>query len=295
MEWSDYKLQADRFFSISCLLAWIRVLELCLTSITIGPLQISLSKMVDDVFRFLVVFLIISIGFACATTQIYYYYKPTSIKKIDSVNFCKNDINEYKNNALQELQKCKSDTYLYYKNESFFKELCGHSQLSNIEGMTDIMIKEKCNQIWATEVYDRNNNTKKYRVKQLFTYQDFQDNIYFGSRKTFSGSRSQEQPVCHTWKLLYCELEDIVTQTFVNMEEKDGVKMLPSLTERPKEFDDLCDFLFNFEFDFGFWFEKRDSLKRSCGELYQEFHNKYTAFESMAFCRDYWVGMVELG
>lgn len=60
------------------LLIFIRAMELMYIDRTFGPLQLSLDKMLVDTIRFLTVFCISFLAFACVMTQLYWGYGKVS-------------------------------------------------------------------------------------------------------------------------------------------------------------------------------------------------------------------------
>ncbi|CAH1777258.1 unnamed protein product [Owenia fusiformis] len=71
----DPILLAEGFFSIGTVLAFGRIVYLFQMSQILGPLQISLSRMLDDILQILLTFLLTMFCFASGLTRLYSYYE----------------------------------------------------------------------------------------------------------------------------------------------------------------------------------------------------------------------------
>ncbi|XP_033109650.1 short transient receptor potential channel 3-like [Anneissia japonica] len=71
---ADPTLIADAMFAMANVLSFTRVAFILPASEFLGPLQISLGRMLGDVTRFLIVFMVVFLAFFCATYNLYGYY-----------------------------------------------------------------------------------------------------------------------------------------------------------------------------------------------------------------------------
>ncbi|XP_071958227.1 short transient receptor potential channel 5-like isoform X2 [Antedon mediterranea] len=80
-EWPIYdpNLVAEAMFAMANIFSFCRSLRLIVISDQVGPLQISLGGMVDDITRFLFIFTLVWVAFALGLTQLYWPYSPEEI------------------------------------------------------------------------------------------------------------------------------------------------------------------------------------------------------------------------
>ncbi|XP_071959351.1 short transient receptor potential channel 7-like [Antedon mediterranea] len=71
---SDPTLIGEAMFAVANVLSFARVSFILPASEFLGPLQISLGRMLTDVVRFLIVFMVVFMAFFCATYNLYGYY-----------------------------------------------------------------------------------------------------------------------------------------------------------------------------------------------------------------------------
>ncbi|XP_035675499.1 short transient receptor potential channel 4-like [Branchiostoma floridae] len=76
-EWNPFFI-GSYFLAIAVILSFARYMSMLMFSETIGPLLLSMYKMVVDIFRFIIVFLIIIVGFATALQRLYSSPRPDS-------------------------------------------------------------------------------------------------------------------------------------------------------------------------------------------------------------------------
>ena len=62
---------ADIFFAIANVLSFARVAHLLPANEQLGPLLVSFGRMLHDVVRFLVVFILVFLAFMCGLTSLY--------------------------------------------------------------------------------------------------------------------------------------------------------------------------------------------------------------------------------
>ncbi|XP_015127593.1 short transient receptor potential channel 4-like [Diachasma alloeum] len=70
----DPTLVAEGLFCIATIMAFFKLLFVCQLDYNLGPLQMSLGKMIKDVTKFLFLFLIIITAFAAGLAKLYQYY-----------------------------------------------------------------------------------------------------------------------------------------------------------------------------------------------------------------------------
>ncbi len=80
--WNDPTLVAEGFFAIGIVFAFFRILYFFKTSRLLGPLQVSLSRIIHDVMEVFLIFLITVIAFAIGMYGLYNYYR--DMKELDS-------------------------------------------------------------------------------------------------------------------------------------------------------------------------------------------------------------------
>lgn len=70
----DPTLLAEGLFAVANVFSFARIIYLFQANPYLGPLQISLGCMLIDIAKFLVIFFLISLSFACGMNQLYWYY-----------------------------------------------------------------------------------------------------------------------------------------------------------------------------------------------------------------------------
>ncbi|XP_066602612.1 short transient receptor potential channel 5-like [Prorops nasuta] len=70
----DSTLIAEGVFCLATIMAFSRLLFICQLDYNLGPLQLSLGKMINDVAKFIVIFTILIIAFTAGTCRLYHYY-----------------------------------------------------------------------------------------------------------------------------------------------------------------------------------------------------------------------------
>ena len=82
-EWEPKKsafIVADVFYASATVLAFFHLTHVFQINSVLGPLQLSLYKMLKDVLKFLVIFLLLYIAFVTGLAKIYTYYVASQIK-----------------------------------------------------------------------------------------------------------------------------------------------------------------------------------------------------------------------
>ena len=82
-EWKPRKsafIVADTFYASAAVMAFFHLAHVFQVNSVLGPLQLSLYKMLKDVLKFLAVFLLLYIAFATGVAKIYSYYVASQIK-----------------------------------------------------------------------------------------------------------------------------------------------------------------------------------------------------------------------
>lgn len=85
-EWSTYHplLISEAFFAVGTVLSFIRLTFLFRAVSWLGPLQISFKKMMTDIVRFLIIFVVVMAGFVVAISKIYNVYDHSVQIKIEN-------------------------------------------------------------------------------------------------------------------------------------------------------------------------------------------------------------------
>ena len=75
-EWDMFHpiLISEAFFAPATILSFLRLTALLKSSSALGPLQISLKSMIQDILRFMVIFAFVMTGFVIATITVYANY-----------------------------------------------------------------------------------------------------------------------------------------------------------------------------------------------------------------------------
>ena len=82
-EWKPKKsafIVADVFYASATVMAFFHLAHVFQINSVLGPLQLSLYKMLKDVLKFLVIFLLLYIAFVTGLAKIYTYYVASQIK-----------------------------------------------------------------------------------------------------------------------------------------------------------------------------------------------------------------------
>ncbi|XP_066212557.1 short transient receptor potential channel 5 [Saccopteryx leptura] len=101
-EWETWHptLIAEALFAISNILSSLRLISLFTANSHLGPLQISLGRMLLDILKFLFIYCLVLLAFANGLNQLYFYYETNAI---DEPNNCKGIRCEKQNNAFSTL------------------------------------------------------------------------------------------------------------------------------------------------------------------------------------------------
>ena len=76
---SDPTLVSEGIFAIATVFSFARIIFLFQANPQLGPLQISLGCMLIDIGKFLLIFFLVLISFACGLNQLYNYYSATAV------------------------------------------------------------------------------------------------------------------------------------------------------------------------------------------------------------------------
>nr|XP_060612172.1 short transient receptor potential channel 5 [Anolis sagrei ordinatus] len=101
-EWEMWHptLIAEALFAISNILSSLRLISLFTANSHLGPLQISLGRMLLDILKFLFIYCLVLLAFANGLNQLYFYYETTASEE---PNNCKGIRCEKQNNAFSTL------------------------------------------------------------------------------------------------------------------------------------------------------------------------------------------------
>ena len=82
-EWKPEKkvfIYADGIYASACVVAYFHLAHFFQVNSTLGPLQLSLYKMLRDVLKFLAIFLLLYFAFSTGVAKIYSYYVASQIE-----------------------------------------------------------------------------------------------------------------------------------------------------------------------------------------------------------------------
>ena len=81
-EWKSFdpQLIAESLFAIANIFSILKLIHFCTISSHLGPLQLTLGRMVNDVLRFLLLALLVCFAFSCGVNQLYWYYSAEEIR-----------------------------------------------------------------------------------------------------------------------------------------------------------------------------------------------------------------------
>uniref|UniRef100_A0A8C6ITH0 Uncharacterized protein n=1 Tax=Melopsittacus undulatus TaxID=13146 RepID=A0A8C6ITH0_MELUD len=108
-EWEMWHptLIAEALFAISNILSSLRLISLFTANSHLGPLQISLGRMLLDILKFLFIYCLVLLAFANGLNQLYFYYETSASEE---PNNCKGIRCEKQNNAFSTLGLCPLQT-----------------------------------------------------------------------------------------------------------------------------------------------------------------------------------------
>ncbi|XP_066514612.1 short transient receptor potential channel 5a isoform X2 [Hoplias malabaricus] len=101
-EWEMWHptLMAEALFAIANIFSSLRLISLFTANSHLGPLQISLGRMLLDILKFLFIYCLVLLAFANGLNQLYFYYETQAV---DEPNHCKGIRCEKQNNAFSTL------------------------------------------------------------------------------------------------------------------------------------------------------------------------------------------------
>lgn len=73
----DPTLIGEGVYCLATIMAFFRLMFLCQLNYHLGPLQLSLGKMIRDVTKFIVLFAIVLLAFTSGLTNVYFQYNPS--------------------------------------------------------------------------------------------------------------------------------------------------------------------------------------------------------------------------
>ena len=79
--WNEPMLVGESLYCIATVLAFIRILYIFQISQILGPLQLSLSRMISDILQMFIIFFVMIFAFATGLTRLYIYYADS--KRVD--------------------------------------------------------------------------------------------------------------------------------------------------------------------------------------------------------------------
>ena len=76
----DPQLIAEALFATANILSILKLIHFCTISSHLGPLQLTLGRMVNDVVRFMILALLVCFAFSCGVNQLYGHYATQEIR-----------------------------------------------------------------------------------------------------------------------------------------------------------------------------------------------------------------------
>lgn len=92
-------LVAESLFAIANIFSSLRLICLFTANSHLGPLQISLGRMLLDILKFLFIYCLVLLAFANGLNQLYFYYDNSGIKDKEDKEYCKGIRCTLQNNA----------------------------------------------------------------------------------------------------------------------------------------------------------------------------------------------------
>jgi len=75
----DPQLIAEALFATANIFSILKLIHFCTISSHLGPMQLTLGRMVNDVLRFLILASLVCFAFSCGVNQLYWYYSTEEI------------------------------------------------------------------------------------------------------------------------------------------------------------------------------------------------------------------------
>jgi len=76
----DPQLISEALFATANIFSILKLIHFCTISPHLGPLQLTLGRMVNDVLRFLILALLVCFAFSCGVNQLYWHYSSKEIR-----------------------------------------------------------------------------------------------------------------------------------------------------------------------------------------------------------------------
>ena len=76
----DPQLISEALFATANIFSILKLVHFCTISSHLGPLQLTLGRMVNDVLRFMVLAMLMCFAFSCGVNQLYWYYSTEEIQ-----------------------------------------------------------------------------------------------------------------------------------------------------------------------------------------------------------------------
>ena len=101
-EWQPRRnpfIVADVLYATGTVMAFLHFTYIFQVSSTLGPLQLSLYRMLKDIYRFLIIYLMLFLAFGTGLVKIYSYYVSSLHKIEDAINPSSHHVARYVNNS----------------------------------------------------------------------------------------------------------------------------------------------------------------------------------------------------
>jgi len=79
----DPQLIAESLFATANIFSILKVIHFCTISSHLGPLQLTLGRMVNDVLRFLILAFLVCFAFSCGVNQLYWHYSTEKFRSCE--------------------------------------------------------------------------------------------------------------------------------------------------------------------------------------------------------------------
>ena len=80
----DPQLMAEASFATANIFSILKLIHFCTINPHLGPLQLTLGRMVNDVLRFMTLALLVCFAFSCGVNQLYWHYSAQEISECET-------------------------------------------------------------------------------------------------------------------------------------------------------------------------------------------------------------------
>ena len=87
----DPNLVSEALFATANIFSTLKLVYMFTVNAHLGPLQISLGRMLGDILKFASLVVLVILAFACGINQLYWYYAAARAKECEQCNEAKDD------------------------------------------------------------------------------------------------------------------------------------------------------------------------------------------------------------